>query len=72
MQTSDGDIDILIAATAAMTIDFRVSDGDINVGLPILGRIRRDSLRGDLNGGGPTLSVRTSDGDIVLRAKTKE
>lgn len=72
LQTADGDVDIRIDATAALTLDFRVADGDIDVGLPIRGRIRRDSLRGDLNGGGSTLSVRTFDGDIRLRPTAKE
>ena len=66
---STGDGDIVLTAPANIAADVRMDGEDLSVqqGLQLLGRIREHSVQGTLNGGGPTIDLRTGDGSISLR-----
>ncbi len=68
LESGDGAIELRIPFTLATRLDARTRDGRLRVNLPLpAGRdTDRNTLVGDLNGGGPPLRIRTRDGSIVL------
>jgi|KBSSwiStaDraftv2_1062776.scaffolds.fasta_scaffold06582_7 hypothetical protein len=66
VRSQDGSIHLRIPNHLAATIDARTRDGNLSIDLPVLvqGSIRHNELVGDLNGGGPILKLRSSDGSI--------
>jgi len=68
LETGDGAVMIRVPHDITAMLDARTRDGHINVQLPISvsGRLNGRQLVGELNGGGPPLRVRTSDGSITL------
>jgi len=70
LETSDGRIGLRIPPDLKATLDARSRDGSLDVDLPvsIQGRVHRNRLQGDLNGGGPLLTLRSSDGGIRISA----
>ena len=68
LESSDGKVELRIPHDLAALLDARTRDGHVRVDLPIPvseGR-SRNTLVGELNGGGPALRIRTRDGGIVL------
>jgi hypothetical protein len=53
---------------ASVSIDATASGGSVNSEVPVTvqGKIERGSLRGDMNGGGPTLRLRSSGGGVRI------
>jgi putative adhesin len=70
LRSSDGSIHLRIPHDLAATLDARTRDGGLSVDMPVRvqGRIGHHELFGDLNGGGPTLRLRSSDGSIRVEA----
>lgn len=70
VSVGDGDVLVSIPADISTTLDVRASDGDVEMDAfsNFSGNIEESRVTGDLNGGGPTIRVRTSDGDAVLRS----
>jgi DUF4097 and DUF4098 domain-containing protein YvlB len=67
LTTGDGDVTIRAPADLRATLD--LSGGDVSFGrqsVEFRGTIDDDVARGDLNGGGPRLYVRTGDGEITV------
>ena len=71
LRTSDGDISITLDKDSAFSVEAHTSDGGIDYDdiTVRLGKIDRHNLVADLNGGGPELNMRTSDGNIRLRVE---
>jgi hypothetical protein len=68
--TSDETIDVRLPASGGVTLDIDVDDGDIRLpsGAPQPTAVdRAKHVSGAFRGGGPTLSLRTSHGDVVIR-----
>jgi putative adhesin len=68
--TTDENISIRLPAQAGVTLDASVDDGEIRVpeSAPRPTTAGQTSIaRGPINGGGPTLALRTTHGDIVIR-----
>lgn len=67
VSSSDGNITLSIPA--GLQADLRLRGDDIRIasGLDFQGRIEGDRADGALNGGGPLIEARTSDGDVTLR-----
>jgi hypothetical protein len=67
---SDGDVRVALPSDFAAEVWLHTSDGDLDCGLPltIQGKTSNNEVRGTLGSGGPLLKIRTSDGDISLRA----
>ncbi len=68
VSTSDGSVDLRLPGEFAADLDARTGDGHITLDLPVTvsGSFGRNKVRGKINGGGPVLEIRTSDGNIRL------
>ncbi len=68
LETSGGSIELSVAANAAFTLDAETSIGSVTSDLPVTTkRSGRDSLRGEVNGGGKSVYLRTSAGSIRVK-----
>ena len=70
LESGDGRIGLRVPPDLKATLDARSRDGSLDVDLPvsIQGKIHRHRLQGDINGGGPLLTLRSSDGGIRISA----
>jgi len=68
IRTADGSITLRLPEDLAVDLDAWTSDGSVSVDLPMLvqGTQGRNRVHGRLNGGGPLLEVRTSDGSVHI------
>ncbi len=68
VETRDAGLEIAIPRNLAADLDARTGDGRIHFDLPVTvnGRLNPHVIRGHLNGGGPTLRLRTGDGSLTL------
>src|SRR5262245_51707862 len=68
LNTGDGNLTLRVPATIAADVELHTSDGTIDFNLPVTisGRAGKTELRGQINGGGKLLSLRTGDGSIRL------
>ncbi|MEP7016097.1 MAG: DUF4097 family beta strand repeat-containing protein [Verrucomicrobiota bacterium] len=73
LETSAGNIDLAVPASAALTIDANTSVGKVVTRLPIEGSdVHREHLRGTLNGGGKSVRLETSAGNITIKPASSE
>jgi len=73
LQTSAGNIDLSLSATATVDIDASTSGGEIFSGLPLeTTDVDNDHLRGKLNGGGESVRLETSAGNITIKPSSSE
>jgi hypothetical protein len=70
LSTSGGGIAAAIDPGVKLSIDAASSGGGVNAEIPITitGAMSRRTLKGDLNGGGPLLRMRTSGGGVRIAA----
>jgi len=70
LSSSGGGVSVAIARDARLSIDAYSSGGSVSCELPVekLGKQTRTTLRGDLNGGGSVLKLRSSGGGIHIDA----
>ncbi len=74
IQSSDGRVALRVPRSLAADLDVRTSDGAIECALPLsmqgysTEHESGHNLRGRLNGGGPPLSIHTSDGSVSITA----
>jgi DUF4097 and DUF4098 domain-containing protein YvlB len=66
--TGDGSIRLRLPDGFAASVDLHTGDGAISSQLPITvsGSLNKTTMRGQINGGGATLVVRTGDGSIRI------
>jgi len=66
LSTHDGRVDVLVPEKLAADLDAETRDGHVTVDIPVevAGQFGASRVRGKLNGGGPTLRIRTGDGSI--------
>jgi DUF4097 and DUF4098 domain-containing protein YvlB len=69
LHTSGGGITVELEDNVALNIDAEASGGSVSTDFPVMvqGQLRKEALRGTLNGGGQALVMRTSGGSIQLR-----
>ena len=68
-ETTNGSISISVPSTYAATIDADTTNGSIRSDIPVTTRsFSRRELRGTINGGGPQLSLHTTNGSIEIRS----
>jgi DUF4097 and DUF4098 domain-containing protein YvlB len=69
VRSGDGNVELSLPEGFAADLEVQTGDGRITSDLPITvsGALDHSSLRGKLNGGGPTLSVHTGDGSVHLK-----
>lgn len=69
VQLTSGDGDILLVAPASLRADIDLRGEDVSVrGFQITGTLTGRNVRGEVNGGGKLVQVRTGDGDVELRS----
>ncbi len=68
LETQDGSLAVRIPRNLAAELDAHTGDGRIHFDLPVevSGHLNPHEIRGLLNGGGPTLRLRTGDGSLTL------
>lgn len=69
LSTSGGGVTVYIDPQVGLDVDASTSGGSVTLEVPVTvrGRLSRRSVSGTLNGGGPTLRVRSSGGSIRVR-----
>jgi hypothetical protein len=68
VRTGDGSVTLRLPESIKANIDAHTGDGRLTFDLPVTvsGQVNRTNLRGTMNGGGGTVTVRTGDGSIRL------
>jgi len=73
LETTAGNIDFSVPATAAFELDANTSVGEVVSRLPIqTSDVHREHLRGTLNGGGKSVTLGTSAGNITIQPAMQE
>ena len=67
LSTSGGSVTVNLASGISLDIDARASGGRVSSDFDVDGSVRRNSIRGSINGGGPQLHLRTSGGSVRIR-----
>ena len=69
LDTSGGGITLVAPSTAAFHLNASTSAGGVSCELPITiaGKHERELIKGDINGGGPEVMLRTSAGSIKVK-----
>ncbi len=70
LRTGDGNIQLRLPDNFAADVDAHTGDGHVRSDIPVTSNAtsnRENDLRGKMNGGGQTLSLRTGDGTIEIR-----
>ncbi len=66
LSTSGGSVTVRVDPSIRASVVASASGGRVNSELPIAGSLERTHVRGDLNGGGPALSLRSSGGSVNI------
>ena len=68
VSSSGGSVRTEIDPAARVSIDASASGGSVNSDVPVTiqGNLENDSRRGDMNGGGPLLRLRSSGGGVRI------
>lgn len=69
--SSGGGVSVRLDAAAALDVDAVASGGSVSsdLGVTVHGKIQRNSLSGELNGGGALLKLRSSGGGITITGR---
>ena len=69
--SSGGGVDAVVDPKVGLDIDASSSGGSVDCDLPVTvrGRMQRDSIRGQLNGGGAVLKIRSSGGGVSVSGR---
>jgi DUF4097 and DUF4098 domain-containing protein YvlB len=69
LETGDGNVSLEVPGELGADVDLHTNDGHIDLDMPVTteGKMREGEIRGKLNGGGSSLTIRTGDGSIHLR-----
>jgi hypothetical protein len=69
VRSGDGDVELSLPEGFCADLDVHTGDGRItsDLSITVSGALDHSSLRGKLNGGGPTLTVHTGDGSVHLK-----
>jgi len=70
LTTSGGSVNVYMDENVGVTVDAKTSAGYVDTDFPVTmkGKLKKSVLRGDINGGGPELYLRTSGGNIYLNS----
>ncbi|MGA7842379.1 MAG: DUF4097 family beta strand repeat-containing protein, partial [Candidatus Acidiferrales bacterium] len=68
LHSGDGHITLRVPSDLNAMLDAHTGDGSITLDIPIQvsGSLSHSSVRGKLNGGGPTLAISSGDGSIHI------
>lgn len=68
LDTSGGSIVAYLVPEAKVDLDASTSGGRVKTDFDVNGRIKKQSIRGEINGGGPELQLHTSGGSVTVRS----
>lgn len=70
-ETTNGGIRVELPAAVRASVTARTTNGTIETDFPVQvqGTFRRNRLEGDINGGGPAIDLRTTNGSIRLKER---
>lgn len=70
LSTSGGTVTVSLAPSIRVDLDARASGGGVRSDVPVtvIGTHEDDQIRGQINGGGPKLTLRTSGGGVRVRS----
>ncbi len=68
LDTSGGSITAYLVSDAKVDLDASTSGGRVRTDFNVDGRVKKQSIRGEINGGGPELQLHTSGGSISVRS----
>ncbi len=69
-RTTNGRIEVAVPKDLAVDVDAGTTNGSISTDLPVsTTHIKRNSLRGTINGGGTPLKMRTTNGRIAIKVR---
>lgn len=66
LTTSGGSIKVRLAEDIAVDLSARTSGGRVKSDFDINGEVSKRSIRGEINGGGPKLTLKTSGGSVKI------
>ena len=71
LTTSGGGIDVYLVKDVKVSVDASTSGGHVSTDFPVTvqGKLQKSKLKGEINGGGPQLYLRTSGGSINIYEK---
>lgn len=70
LETTNGDLTLALPRSVAAWIDASTTNGSIRTDLPVSTTdLRRNALRGTVNGGGSEVRLRTTNGSISIQAR---
>jgi hypothetical protein len=71
LETTNGSIDVAVPRSVAFAVDAENTNGSIETDLPvsISGAHHKHDLHGTINGGGPELRIRTTNGGISIHSR---
>ncbi|HAK46913.1 MAG TPA: hypothetical protein DCO79_13470 [Spirochaeta sp.] len=72
VKSSSGDVAIALPADSAFDVDLSASSGKIKSAFKVLGEIdssRKNEIIGEVNGGGHTIKIKASSGDITIEER---
>jgi hypothetical protein len=67
LSTSGGSITAYLIEDIQLDIDASTSGGRVRSDFEVNGRVKKQSIRGEINGGGPRLELHTSGGSVSLK-----
>ncbi len=68
LETSNGGVSVRLPRDARFSVDAETSNGGVRSDFPVEGgKQGKRSLKGDINGGGAKLYIRTSNGGVHIR-----
>lgn len=71
IRTGDGDVNIYMPESFAADVDIQSESIHIDDAFRVTGSVSRHRIKGTLNGGGPPLTVRTSDGSVTFEPASR-
>ncbi len=66
LSTSGGNVAVRLPKSISADVNAEASGGDVNCDFPVNGKLREGTLHGTINGGGNTIRLETSGGDITI------
>lgn len=71
VESTSGDVHLVLPADAAFDLDVETDSGDIQTDFAVtMTEFDKRHVAGQVNGGGPSLRINTSSGDITLKSAT--
>lgn len=67
LSTSGGSVTAILPEDIAIDIDASTSGGKVRSEFDVDGSVKKRSIRGEINGGGPELTLRTSGGSVKIK-----